>query len=477
VAARGVNVFVQVGSTILLARMLSPHDYGLVAMVSAIVGFAPMLIDLGMTDAAVQKPSISRNEVSALFWLNLLLGVALAAVLIACSPLIATFYHEPQLVTISIVSSLTFVFSALSCQHYALLRRAMQFQRIAAVDVTSNVLSAAAAIALALAGAGYWALVARPIFTALFSALGVWSSCRWLPGIPRWTSGLKEMLKFGIHVTGFTMTDYIGRSADRVALGYYFGARELGYFQNAYALYDNALGLLTGPLHTVAVSGLSKLRENLDELRRSWATALSALAFFAMPGFAILAVVAPEVVILLLGNKWAAAGALLSIFAVRGMAHIVERTMGWLHVAAARSDRWMRWGLVSSALQVAALFCGLPFGLNGVAIAYAVATYVLVVPAIVYAGRPLGIGALDVVKVVGPQLLGAVCAAALGLWLRLYLPADMSSILKIILLATASAGVYLLIALGLFRLSQPLRVAASLLRGFVPSRLLMGKAG
>ena len=117
-------------------------------------------------------------------------------------------------------------------------------------------------------------------------------------------------------------------------------------------LYENALGVLTVPLHTVATTSLTKLREDVDELRRSWATALSSLSFFAMPAFGILAVTAPDVVVLLLGEKWAPAGWLLSIFAFRGIAHIVERTLGWLHVAAGRSDRWLRWGVASSVVQL-----------------------------------------------------------------------------------------------------------------------------
>src|SRR5205814_2526597 len=132
------------------------------------------------------------------------------------------------------------------------------------------------------------------------------------------------------------------------------------------------LSMVTVPLHAVATVGLTKLRDNLEQLRKSWATALASLAFFAVPAFGILAVTVPDVVVLLLGNKWVSAGPLLSIFALRGIAQVVERTLGWLHVAAGRADRWMRWGVVSSLTQVVALVCGLPFGLKGVAVAYAV---------------------------------------------------------------------------------------------------------
>lgn len=470
--ARLFNVVLQIGSTFVLARLISPHDYGLVAMVASIVGFAPMLIELGTTDAAVQKQRITPAEVSSLFWFNVSLGLALAILVAACSPLIVWFYREPELQKIAIASSISFVVSALCCQHYALLRRAMKFKRIATIDLSANLLSTLAAIGMALGGLGYWALVCKPILGSVFTACGVWGSCRWVPGPPTFNKGVKEMLGFGAHVTGFTMTDYASRSVDRVALGYFYGASPLGYFQNAMYVYDSLLGLVTQPLHSVAVSSLTKLRDNLAELRRAWAAALSSLSFFAMGGFAVLAVTSSDVVAIFLGPKWAPAGPLLGIFALRGIAHVAERTLGWLHVAAGRSDRWMRWGVVSVAIQLVALFCGLPWGLTGVAAAYALATYVLCVPALVYAGRPVQVGAAAVLKAIGPSMVAALCSVAVAFWIREAFLTDLPRLGRLILVSMLSAGVYAAIVIGIFRVTAPLRIAISLVRGSIPKFVL-----
>ena len=470
-ASRGVNILVQVGSSVILARLLSPDDFGLVGMVAAITGFAPVLIDLGTRDAAVQKAKITEEEVSALFWLTMGIGGGLALLLALCSSLIASFYGESELESIAFVSAFTFVISAASCQHFALLRRAMMFKQIAILEVGSNLVGSICAVSMAWTGYGYWALVIKPIIAAVVTLVGVLACCRWVPGIPRLTPGVKEMLKFGLNVTGFTITDYVGRSADRIAIGHRMGKAELGYYGQAFFVYDNTLGLLAISLHSVAVASLSKLRDNIDELKRSWAKALSTLAFYAMPAFALLAVTAQDAIVLILSEKWRYTGAIVSVLALRGIPHVVERTLGWLHVPAGRSDRWMRWGVIGSVAQVAALFCGLPFGTMGVAAAYAISMYILFIPAIAYAGQPLGIGAKDVIRTVGPQLVGALSCAALGFALRFWVLANLHLLLRIPLLIVACSVFYLLIVVGIFKVTQPLNVGRMALKDIFPRSL------
>src|SRR5262249_54998826 len=162
--------------------------------------------------------------------------------------------------------------------------------------------------------------VAKPILNSCFSAVAAWMSCQWLPGRPRLTPGVKEVVGFGLGVAGFTMTDQLAQSVDRVLLGYLYGPGSLGYFQNAFLLYSNLLNIF-GQSHDVAVSSLSKLRSNLRELQQSWSAALSSLSFFSMLAFAGLAVTGQDFLVMLLGQKWEPSGPLLCIFAVRGIAH------------------------------------------------------------------------------------------------------------------------------------------------------------
>jgi PST family polysaccharide transporter len=468
--ARATTAAVQVGSLLVLARLLGPEDYGVVAMVTALLGFGPALVDLGTRDAVVQRAAISEAEVSALFWLTLGIGLTCALVISAGSPLIAAFYGEPRLSRIVMVSSLSFVALGLTHQHQALLRRALQFREMAIVDVVASVTSAAGAVLLAYAGSGYWALVMRPVGLAAITAAGTWWYCRWLPGKPVVTTAVREMTRFGANVCGFTMTDFVARNSDRVAIGRGLGSRTLGYYQTALFFYDNLLDVLVFPLHQVAVSGLSKLQHDLAALRRAWHKALSTAAFYAMPAFGVLAVTSPDLVVLLLGEKWAPAGVLLAVLSLRGIAHAAERTLGWLHVAAARTDRWMRWGVFATVVQLVALFCGIPFGPFGVAWALVLSMHLLFVPALAYAGAPLGIRARDVVAALGPQFLGTLVATGVAFLVRPALE-GLPAVERMALLVVVHLLVYLALVVGVFRVTLPIQVCLSLLGRFRPGWL------
>jgi polysaccharide transporter, PST family len=470
IVGRGINATVQVGSAFFLARLLSPEDYGLVAMVFAITGLAPMVVDLGTRDAIVQRERISRHDVSTLFWITLAVGFALALLVTASGPFIARIYNEPRLTVIALVSSLTIMASALSCQHYALMRRAMMFRNLAIIEVGSNILGATVAIAMAFRGLGYWALVLRPVITACALAAALWCQCRWWPSRPSPSSSVGQMLRFGRNLIGFTAADFVGKNSDRVAIGYSLGAVVLGSYQNALLVYDNLLDVAVLPLHQVAIASLSKLQNNLDELKRSWDKALSTVAFFAMPMFGILAVTSQDLIVLLLGAKWVMAGNLLSILALRGIPHSVERTLGWLHVAAGRTDRWMRWGVFATCIQLVALIVGLPFGLVGVVLAYTICMFCLFIPTIAYAGHPLGIGATDVIRAVGRQLLGALLAAGAGFAIREVLLTDADKLVRIILTGLTYALAYVVLVAGVFRVTTPLMVGYSLVRDILTRR-------
>ena len=473
-ALRAVNGMFQIGLILFLARRLTPEDYGLVAMVLALTGFAPLIVDLGTRDAVVQRFRITESEVASLFWLTVAVGLFFTCLVAVSSPLIAWFYSEPRLLSITLVGSLTFITAALPCQHHALLRRAMRFQTVVTIEVVAMVLSGAIAIAMAFQGWHYWALIARPIVLNLLIVAGVWLSCRWVPARPTMTTAVREMIKFGINITGYSFIDFAGQNSDRVAIGRQYGADRLGHYQGAFMVYTNILNLATNSLD-VATGSLSKLVHDLNEFRRVWANALTALTFYAMPAFGIMAVTSQDVIVMVLGSRWSAAGVLLSVLAMRGIPHVVERTIGWLYIPAGRTDQLLRWGFVATFAQLAALLVGIRFGIMGVVVAYTAYMYLMFLPAVSYAGRPLGIGAPEVIKATGPQLFGAVTSAAIGFFLRYAVLSDASGIERSVVLAIVYAVSYVIIVAGAFKVRKPLKIAIALGRDFIPRRFAAAK--
>jgi len=470
VAMQYGNGALQIVAAIVLARLLAPEDFGLVAIVTVLTSFAPSIIDFGLGDATAQRSKITQSQVSSLFWFSTAVGVAVAGVVAAASPLIAAVYREPRLEPIALCSSITFALWGLSNLHLALLRRTMQFGTIAGLQVTGTLAGIVIALFMALCGYGYWALVLRPIASALYVTVGAWLLCRWRPGFPVFDDEVKSMVRFGLHVVGFGVTYTLAKAVDRIGLGLFYRPDVIGYYQNATTLYENSIFSALRQLHTVGSASLSKLQSDPAALRQKYEAALSALAFFMMPTAAILSVTAQDVTVLLLGEKWRATGSLLSIIALRGIFQVVEGSQGWLHLSIGRPDRWQNWGIVSLGVQVAALLAGLPFGPTGVAAASVIGALLIALPSIEYAGWPIGVGAALVMRAVGPQLIGAISSLAAGWCVQISLLAGYSSFIRILLSGAFCSCFYLAIVVGLFRLTEPIKVARSVAQDLLGRR-------
>jgi O-antigen/teichoic acid export membrane protein len=461
------NGVLQIIAAIVLARLLSPEDFGLVAIVTVLMSFAPALIDFGLADVTAQRSKITQSQISSLFWFSSGLGSSIAAAVAVCSPLIGWLYRDPRLETITLCSAVTFVMYGVSNLHIALLRRTMQFGAIARIQVLGTLVGVVVALALACFGYGYWALVFRPIANALSVVAGAWLACPWRPGRPVLDDEVKSMVSFGLHVIGFSVAFSVAKSVDRIGLGLFYLPEEVGYYQNATALYEYSIFIALAQLHNVGSSALSKLQSNHTALRQKYEAALSTLAFFVMPAAAILSVTGQDATVILLGEKWRPAGLLLGIIALRGIFQVVELSHGWLHLAIGRADRWQRWGAITLGVQTVGVLAGLPFGPTGVAVAVVVAGMLIAVPAASYAGRPIGIGAGQVIRATGRQMTGAVGMASAGWWVHGTVLANFSGIVRIILSAGICISIYLIIVVGLFRLVQPIKVAA----GFAQDQL------
>lgn len=414
-AAQGAIFFLRMGSTIVLARLLTPQDFGLIAMVTVITGFVAMFKDMGLSMATVQKAEINHAQISTLFWINVVLSLFMMLVTATLAPVIALFYGEPRLTWITLALASTFIFGGFTVQHQALLRRQMHFGTLALIQIISMVVGIITAIIAALYGAGYWSLVLMQLATAITIAIGVWVGCDWRPGLPKRGTGVRSMLAFGGNLTGFNFMNYFARNLDHVLIGRFWGPGQLGLYSKAYGLLLLPLQQITGPITAVAIPSLSRLQNDAERYLKYYLKAISLIAFLTMPGVMFLIIMSDEIIGLVLGQQWTGASRIFAVLGISALIQPVLSTVGWLFVSTGRTDRMFRWGIFSSLCIVVSFIVGLPFGAIGVATAYTICILLLAVPALWYATKTTPISLLSIFNVIWhPALATSIVGFALA---------------------------------------------------------------
>lgn len=370
---QGTRFVVRLGALAILARLLTPADFGLIAMATAITGLAGVLKDLGLGTSTVQHASLTRAEVSTLFWINGLVGLALMSLIAAIAPLVAWFYDEPRLVWVTLALAPSFLVSSAAIQHYALLQRQMRYGALTVVQVTGLVIGNVVAVAMALAGAGYWSLLAPWLVPPLVTFAGVWIATGWRPGPPRRRTGVRKHIRFGANLTGARLLAYLSRNMDNILIGWRWGAGPLGYYTRAYQLLLLPISQLNYPLTNVAIPALSRLQNDPQRFTRFYRRAVNGLVSAAMPLVAFSIVAADEIVLLVLGPQWERSVWLFRLLGVAAFSQTLNATVGWLFLSLGQTDRQLRMVAVASGLVIIAFVIGLPWGAEGVAIAYSAA--------------------------------------------------------------------------------------------------------
>lgn len=368
VSSQAAQFVIQSISTVVLARLLTPADFGLVAMVTAVTGLATAFVDLGLTEATIQCQKIDENQVSVLFWINVAIGLALTLVTASLAPALGWLYHEPRLRGITYLLSLTFLISGLRSQHDALLKRQMRFSSLAVRDVTSFAGAVFVAIAMAWQGAGYWALVALPLITNSAQMVLSWVMVRWLPGLPRRDSKVASLIAFGSHVAASYFVTNVIRSADNVLIGWYWGAGPLGLYSRAYNLLMLPVRQLSAPAASVTIPAFSRIQSDPERFARYYLRATNMIMWISAPLFGFLFVAAKPVIILMLGNQWKEAAPVFQILAVSALGQLLLESTIWLLVSRGQSQRLFRLLIFISPIIVGSFAIGLPFGIKGVAL-------------------------------------------------------------------------------------------------------------
>ncbi|PJF41545.1 MAG: colanic acid exporter, partial [Phototrophicales bacterium] len=372
---------------IILARILSPREFGLVAMAQVFSGFAGTLNELGFGAALVQRQTIEERHRSSVFWLSLLIGIGLTLALMLSAPFIAMFYNEPRLVPIVFVISLYFTIGAFASVQTSLLQRDLAFRHIALIDIGTNLFGGLFAIGLAILGAGVWAIVSQNMAMIIARVVVMWLTVQWRPRRIWDRHALRELMGFSLNLVGIKSLNYWIASADNLLIGRFTNPVALGLYTRAYSVMLQPLKQITWILGRVMFPALSRIQHDQARTKAGVLNAQRLIAFLTMPMMAGLIVVAEDFVLVVFGEQWTAMTPILRILCLVAIIQPMTETVDWIYRAQGRTDIYFKWGLFTGTVSILSFVIGLNWGVQGVATAYAIVTYLLWYPTIAIAGR------------------------------------------------------------------------------------------
>ena len=370
-ASQALRIVLQVVAVAVLARLVPPAEYGLVAMVAAVVGIGEILRDAGLSSAAMRAPNLTRAQRDNLFWTNTVIGAVLCGTAIAAAPLIARLFDEPDLVGICRGLAFMFLINGLATQHKAGIVRDMRFRALAIVEVAAPVVALGGAVAVGLATHDHRAVVVQQVATTAVTLIGVLVVGRWVPGRPRRGAGMRGFFRFGGGLLGSQLVGYGADNLATFVIGLNIGPGPLGLYNRAYQLLMRPLGQLRQPSTTVALPVLARLAE---DRQRFDSMLLRGQQVLALPILLLLAVVigaSDAVVGVFLGPDWSDASVLLACFAVAGGCQTLAYVGYWTYLARGLSGALLVFSLVTAVLKIAGVLIGSYWGVNGIAAGFA----------------------------------------------------------------------------------------------------------
>jgi PST family polysaccharide transporter len=469
IAAQFIGTLFQTGGVVLLARLLKPSDFGMVTMVTA---FSLWLMNFGVngfTEFIIQKQDIGRKEVNSIFWMHMAVSSLLAVGFACFGFFLVDFYSEPALSAIAAVMAAGFVVQALFTTHFALLQREMQFTAIAVIDLIAVALSVVLAIGAALGGLGYWAVVTRQMAIPVVCMLAAWIACPWRPSFPRHLAPALPGLKYAAQVYSNVSLGFLTKNIDKVLLGKFHGAELLGNYDRSFHLFSMPANQILTPLHNVALATLSRLKHDQEKFTAYYAKAVAVLAFPSALLALVLTLCAQDLVLLLLGPNWADAGPVVMAFGPGIASTIIYGTHSWLHLSLGTPNRWFKWNLCATALTVAAFVAAAPFGAVAMAAAYSARAYLLTVPALWYAGRPIHFSLGAVMQSVWAYFVAAAFVGVFwlylaGSWAPFHqLLAGLNPLVRIIASSSAASALYICLVVVLQRDLRSIRETLALI--------------
>lgn len=436
---------VQFVVSIVLARLLTPSDFGTIALLHLFAGIAAAFAAGGLTFALVQRQNVTLEDESTVFWLNMIVGALMAVLLWLSGPAISVLYDMPVLTPLAGLMAVTVVVTAAGGIQHALFAKALNFRPVMLAGVVSAVASGGAAICLALAGYGVWALAAQALISAIAVTVVLWSMSSWRPmGVLKLASA-RSLFGFGGYLLASSLLEITYTRLYAALIGRLYGLIELGFYARADATAQFPSNILNGIVGRVALPLFSRIADDPGKLRSNLGLALQCGMLFNAPAMLGLAAVAEPLVLVLFGEQWLEAVPFLQVLCLAGL--LMPMHVFNLHalMALGRSDLFFRLELMKKSISIIILFAFAAFGALAIAWGMVLASLISYFINAHYSGKLLRYSAAAQLRDTGP-IIGAAAAMAVSVTgLGMHIHGWSNPSLELLLLVAAGAMVYLLI--------------------------------
>lgn len=399
--------------SIALARLINPGIFGDIAMITVIIGFSTIFINLGFGASIIQMDSPSKSLLSTVFWINLGIGLILSITLYLLAQLIENFYHREGLAEIVKILSPVFLIRSIGILPRTILSREINFKSLSGINILSILIGGISAFILAIRDHHVEALEAQILVQALVSNFLVFVLVGWKPGLRFSWSELNKIRSFSLNVLGNNVFNYWVRNIDSLIIGKYLGAYQLGLYNKSYSLLTIPLNNISQSISSVLFPSLSTIKDDKVRIRSVYLKIVSVIAILIFPAMVGVGIVAEKLVLVVLGEEWKEAIPIIKVFCFLAIVQSISSMVTNIYLSLGRANLMFRVGTLLRIMLVASIVIGLNWGILGVAIAYTIAGTLSALINNYIGGKLISLKINDLGRVLGTPALFSIMMGAL----------------------------------------------------------------
>jgi PST family polysaccharide transporter len=426
-SARGTLIVLNIGAVMVLARILRPQDFGVLAMILPLTILFNGIANHALQTSIIHHEHLDHARASAIFRSAALRNLVLAALMAGAGPLLGLLYHDARATSVAIAWAAVLYLATLGAMHEALLKRQMRFGTVLSANLAGMLLGIAVAIAAAMLGAQHWALFLQFAAMDLFRSAAVWKLCNWRPSL-RWLDAAgraqkRTVLDYWRQLAAYRAVSWLGDHPDRILVGHLGGATALGLYDSARRWAFYPVTELFMSLSDVAVATFSRVAHDAARYRAFVSRALLPVLSLPLPVIAFVFVEAGNAVLIMLGDQWLAAVPFVQLMCIAAFVGSLGRITPWLFLSRGEAARQLRWSLgFQVPVLLGCVLIGARFGALGVARGFTIGTCLVALPSLAWALRGSPLRLTDVLRIAARPMVASLGAAGVMATINGWLP-------------------------------------------------------